>query len=728
MDIRKEKVRDIQMPYLVGQQLGNYRLIRLLGQGGFAEVYLGEHIHLNTLAAIKVLHAQLTEREVAQFRKESKMIANLNHPNIVRVLDFDVEREIPFLVMEYAPYGTLRQQHPRGELVPLDKIVSYVKQCAEALQYAHERKIIHRDVKPGNMLLGQRNEVLLSDFGVATIAHHTSSQSTQTAVGTISYMAPEQIQGKPHVASDQYSLAIVVYEWLCGELPFTGAFAEIAAKQCLVQPPSLIGKVPTIPLDLELVILTALAKAPDQRFASVKAFADILEQVSVSLQKKSIQSNIYSTLEIEKGIIAEVTKPHLQASVFTPEEMPGPASISSYSTQSLPPGARVSRRTVVAGLAGLALVGGTASAVLFLRKSPGSTSAHIPSPTSIPTQRAFNSAPTSTSAPASTSPIPPAQPTIYIGSTDSFFYALKGSDGSVLWSYHGGDWMNAIPVVAEGIVYAGSNDHSMYSLRASSGELLWRYQTGDKVVGGPVLVNGVLYFGSWDRYIYALQISDGSLLWQYLTGGMISSMPQVTDGVVYIGSNDQYVYAIQAQSGKLLWRSQTSGYVAEQVAVSDGVVYVGSGDSQFYALRTSDGEQIWHYQTGGAIYSSPMVVHGVVYFGSSDSYVYALRAKDGGLIWRYQADSAVTSWPTILDDILYIGSSNGVIYALQANNGLLLWSHQTGETVSSKPIIAAGVIYIGSSKGLFALKASDGSLLWNFAAGGGAVTTPAVFM
>ncbi len=153
-----------------GQQLGNYRLIRLLGQGGFAEVYLGEHIYLDTSAAIKVLHTQLDSDEVESFRAEARTIARLVHPHIVRVLDYGVEGKTPFLVMDYAPNGTLRKRYPKGVPLPLSTIVSYVTQLADALQYAHEQKVIHRDVKPENMLLDRRNEVLLSDFGIALVA------------------------------------------------------------------------------------------------------------------------------------------------------------------------------------------------------------------------------------------------------------------------------------------------------------------------------------------------------------------------------------------------------------------------------------------------------------------------------------------------------------------------------------------------------------------------------
>src|SRR5579863_8255707 len=201
------------MSEYVGQQIGNYRLLRLVGEGGFAQVYLGEHIYLTTQAAIKILRTKVADTDVEWFRSEARTIARLIHPNIVRVLDFDVQDETPFLVLDYAVNGTLRQRHPRGEVLPLSTVVSYIKQMAEALQYAHDEKLIHRDVKPGNMLLGKRNEVLLSDFGVALMAQSSRFESLQNVAGTISYMAPEQIQGKPRPASDQYSLAIVVYEW-----------------------------------------------------------------------------------------------------------------------------------------------------------------------------------------------------------------------------------------------------------------------------------------------------------------------------------------------------------------------------------------------------------------------------------------------------------------------------------------------------------------------------------
>ena len=264
-----------------GQRLGNYRLVRLLGHGGFADVYLGEHVYLKTPAAVKLLQTKVVSKDAREgFLKEAQTIARLNHPNIVRILDFGVERKTPFLVMDYAPNGTLRQRHPNGTQLPLTTIITYVRQIADGLQYAHEEKVIHRDIKPENMLVGRRNEVLLSDFGIALATQTSRYQSTQDIVGTVAYMAPEQIQAQPLQASDQYALAVVIYEWLCGELPFHGSFKELCTQHLFATPPPLREKVPTISPDVERAVMTALAKDPMQRFPHVEAFANVLEEAS----------------------------------------------------------------------------------------------------------------------------------------------------------------------------------------------------------------------------------------------------------------------------------------------------------------------------------------------------------------------------------------------------------------------------------------------------------------
>ncbi len=278
----------------IGQQLGHYRLIKLLGQGGFADVYLGEHIYLSTQAAIKVLRTQLSDQDVSNFRNEARTIAHLVHPNIVQVLDFGVDDSTPFLVMAYASNGTLRQRHMRGQPLPLELIVTYTKQVAAALQYAHEQKIIHRDIKPENMLIGRNNEILLGDFGIALPTASMREQrhggsghgdsNSWNPVGTVTYMAPEQIQGRPVPASDQYALAVVIYEWICGIAPFKGSYVEVAVQKMSTAPDALRSNRPNVPPDVESVVLSALSIDVHRRFKTVQSFAKALEQASLPPQ------------------------------------------------------------------------------------------------------------------------------------------------------------------------------------------------------------------------------------------------------------------------------------------------------------------------------------------------------------------------------------------------------------------------------------------------------------
>jgi len=268
-----------------GQHFDNYRLSRLLGHGTFGDVYEATDMRRNERVAIKVMEPLKTQRDVQNFLSEVRTLVRLRHRYIIPIRDFGVEPTsgIPFIVMPYASEGSLRQRHPRGTRLPLATVVQYVKQLAEALQYAHDDRSIHRDVKPENVLLGPGGELLLSDFGITTPSSSLfidlNQPAPQSVAGSPVYMAPEQCRGKPEKASDRYALAIIVYEWLCGKPPFTGDNPLNIWDQHINDPvPSLHDKLPTISPEVEQVVMTALAKNPKQRFASVLEFAQAFER------------------------------------------------------------------------------------------------------------------------------------------------------------------------------------------------------------------------------------------------------------------------------------------------------------------------------------------------------------------------------------------------------------------------------------------------------------------
>lgn len=273
------------MAFAKGQLIdGRYRVVRTLAQGGTGIIYLAEDAQDNKLVTIETREIR-SEQQRRLFQRETNLLRSLHHPNILHLLDFGVDSSsnTPYLVFDNAPRGTLRDRYPYGKTVPLSTVVGYVDQLASALQYIHDRGIIHRDVKPENILVGSGEKILLSDFGVATTAYasglHNRKLEENEVIGTPIYMAPEQFRGGAVPATDQYGLAVSVYEWLCGANPFEpGDIVQVAYQHIYlpVSPPTTIN--PTIPYSVEQVVLKALEKDPNLRFPTVKEFAQALEQ------------------------------------------------------------------------------------------------------------------------------------------------------------------------------------------------------------------------------------------------------------------------------------------------------------------------------------------------------------------------------------------------------------------------------------------------------------------
>jgi len=728
----------------VGQQFGNYRLVRLLGRGGFAEVYLGEHQRLGTQAAIKVLYTYLSDHDADAFLTEARTIGTLEHPHVIRVLDFDVQEGIPFLVMSYAPNGTLRQRHPKGSHVPLDTIVEYVTQVTDALQYAHDEKLIHRDIKPENMLLGRHNEVLLSDFGLARIAQSSLLQSTQEVTGTVYYMAPEQFQGKARLASDQYSLGVVVYEWICGARPFQGSFAELYSQHLFVPPPPLHEKVPTISPIVEQVVLTALAKDPKERFASVKAFARALEQAcqvatthSVTLTSEIPESDqplpTGTVATISSNILSQppdVVSPSSQA--FSPSDVPYSSSqIASQPPPSSPlqpdpqptlPARPIEPAKSASNLntqlhshapslkapASVVKLGSKATIFNILASSKVSWPLGLVVLIIIATSIGWNylSLTNGTSAIHSTATATPhptaraitdptAQPTAHPPVTVN--YAMFGFDVE-----H---------------THFNPNEHMLTPINVSHFVQDWTFRTGGWINSSPTVVNDIVYVGSDDGKLYAFKASTGKPLWIASTDNKIDSSPTVANGIVYVGSYDSKLYAFSASGCGSptcfpLWTASTGDAINSSPTVTNGIIYVGSQDGKLYAFKASGCGSptctpLWTASTGQSIYySSPTVVNGIVYVGSQDGKLYAFKASGCGSssctpLWTATVGNYIRSSPTVAGGVVYVGSDDDNLYAFNSSgcgnsSCSPLWIAHTGNLIYSSPAVINGVVYVGS--------------------------------
>src|SRR5690242_8116936 len=290
---------------LIGQQIGAYTVQSKLGEGGMAVVYKAYHARLRREVAIKLILSQIAQQPDfrARFEREAQLVASLQHPNIVAVYDFGDFGSQSYLVMQYVGGGTLRDRLRGGHALDPRLATLYAVQMGRALHHAHMRGIVHRDVKPQNMLISSSdpNQLLLSDFGIAkmydnrhepTLISTAGTQAMQDPsltsidqiVGTAEYMAPEQINGEPVDArTDVYSLGVVLFQMLTGEAPFQSTTVQGLLFQHVHAPPRPIREInPYVSDTLAYIVARALAKAPAARFQSAEEMAQALEAANVN--------------------------------------------------------------------------------------------------------------------------------------------------------------------------------------------------------------------------------------------------------------------------------------------------------------------------------------------------------------------------------------------------------------------------------------------------------------
>lgn len=290
----------------LGKTIGKVRIDKYLARGGMAEVYLGTHLTLERPVAIKVLHSYIEAEPdlLMRFQREAKVVAGLRHPNIVQIYDFDAIDGHPYIVMEYLkgpPLATyLRNIHQRNERIPPHQIARLLKVLTAALDYAHEQGVIHRDIKPGNILLhGKSDEIpldqpltndveaILTDFGLVRIANTTSQTASGMMSGTPAYMSPEQARGdQTDHRTDIYSLGIVLYEMLAGRVPFEAdSTLSVIYKQINDPPPPIPGISPSV----QQMIDRALAKNPEDRYPTSRNMAvDFFLSVGMTAEAETI--------------------------------------------------------------------------------------------------------------------------------------------------------------------------------------------------------------------------------------------------------------------------------------------------------------------------------------------------------------------------------------------------------------------------------------------------------
>ncbi|WP_181391759.1 outer membrane protein assembly factor BamB family protein [Methanospirillum lacunae] len=295
-----------------------------------------------------------------------------------------------------------------------------------------------------------------------------------------------------------------------------------------------------------------------------------------------------------------------------------------------------------------------------------------------------------------------------------------------VWMFKTGGEVVSSPVIVQNVVYIGSTDSFLYALDASDGHEFWKFQTDGAVYSSPAVVNNCIFFGSADNRLYCLDATNGKEKWRVQTGGIVSSSPTVIDNVVYVGSEDNNLYAFDALDGQEIWRHEIQGPTSPVIA--HNMIYIGSIDGRIYALNATDGEEIWHMQTGDLIRSSPAIGYGLVYIGSFDNKVHAIDAITGIERWTFHTGNNIWSSPAVANGLVYIGSDDTWIYAIDAISGTRKWMFETGKEVRSSPVVAQGIVYVGGYDSyIYAINAlTGGREKWMSPTGGSMRSSPAV--
>jgi serine/threonine-protein kinase len=306
------------MDAMVGRVLGNYELVEKLGSGGMGSVYRGVHKSLQQPRAVKLLRPDLANDPdvVLRFQREATIAAGLRHPNIVLIYDVGQQDDYHFIVMDLLEGGTLRDIIRSQAPMAVERAVELLRPLASALDYAHGRGVIHRDIKPGNVMVSGEGQVTLVDFGIARAAEEARLTRAGTVVGTAEYMAPEAFTNAgSNQSGDRYALGIIAYELLTGQAPFKGPPSTVTYNQIHTPPPAPRNIRPTIPPRAEHALLLQLAKDPEERFSDATRF---VEGLAIAIPRHEV-SDAATIMLPRSGVQALTSMPSM-----TPPPMPAP--------------------------------------------------------------------------------------------------------------------------------------------------------------------------------------------------------------------------------------------------------------------------------------------------------------------------------------------------------------------------------------------------------------------
>jgi serine/threonine protein kinase/outer membrane protein assembly factor BamB len=755
-----------------GVRVGGYLLEEQVGAGGMAVVFRARDERLRRLVALKVLGPGLAADEDfrQRFIRESRAAAAVEDPHIIPVHEAGQADGVLFIAMRYVSGGDVRTLLRRAGPLSPDRAAAIISPVAAALDSAHAAGLVHRDVKPANMLLdarpGRPEHVYLSDFGLSKGTLSVGLTGTGHFLGTPGYSAPEQIQGRPvDGRADQYALACTAFELLCGTAVFQrDEVLAMMYAHLSEPPPPLASRRPGTPAAADAVLARALAKDPAGRYASCQEFADALRGAfrlaayHAAYEPSPPPDHRLPAITHGNGLAATrnglpadpmtqsagLRDPRHPATPGHPEEVTGSwpetqhrarhARAQNDQAHPVPPSQNqgrepeaargtegpqgaarkpaVTRRTIL-GLTAAAATAGLAAAAWDLTR-------HTTPPRHTPTR------------PAGTQP----------GGTPIWTRPIP--NGGIGWG----------PMFTDNVVYVGDTgtSSSLYALNADNGRIIWRHPgtAGQLGVSSIATTGNSIYTltctGSWpiNYGVAAYNARTGALLWEMpptITGSQFGTGavygPTVDGNTLYVVDGNGKLYALNIANGRVLWTFPTGG-APGGLAASGGTVYLASQNdsgsesspSEIYAVRS--GRLIWRTPSRGTITEGPVIIGDLVYVIADTGGVSALHINSGDEAWNFGAapgswsfraqSSQTGAW--IVGGIVYTDDGVGNLHALRASDGTEIWRAPTSH-VKFGVATYKDAVYISNGFGeVYALRTKDGAAIWHLVTGspGPAVT------
>ncbi len=672
----------------IGKNIDRYKIVGELGSGGMAVVYRAVDTMLDRSVAIKVIRSEEThpEKFIRRFLREAKTLANLSHSNIVKVLDYGEYEGAPYLVMEYISGGALKAS--LGKPIPYAEAAALLAPIARALHYAHQQKIVHRDVKPENILINDSGQPMLSDFGIIKLMDVEESQGltgTGRVVGTPAYMSPEQIRGREiDGRSDIYSLGVVFFEMLTGKKPYNAATPIELSMQHLHAPiPKAKQFVRDLPAEVEQIIVRAMAKNPEDRYPTMLAFAQDLEKLSGASErttserraikdgsaerKRSLLPAFLAALLLVILGVSTVFFGERFSSLFGQDPTPTATATQTKNTASNPP-----------------------APVTNTPALPSPTPTHsLPTPT--PTVFEFKT--------FTPSPLP--EVFIQPQNVNQLIEVKRKDRVSVIkleWAENG-NWL----------IDAGSN--VLLFINPQTAEIEQRVNLpGDIPLSMGVASNGGKVYVLTNAGVRVVNMQTFKVTDTFPVPGGTMSIAASPDGkYLALGISDSKVQILDAASG-VVRQTIRSAYGGWSVAFSPDSKLVVGGTSQGMSMwETASG--IWVPTSGGEgslIRSLAFSNDGTLLAGGSDGIIYVWNVADGTLRYTKSGDFGdVYSLDFSPDNSLLVsGSEDGGVRLWNASSGALL------KTLTAHTSPVFGVSFSPDGKFL-ASGANEGSIrIW----------------